>query len=421
MNPDVLVIGAGAAGIGAGRALASMNVPFRLIEAKSRIGGRTHTDTASLGHLWDHGAHWFHSADKNPLRRLAEQLGHRFRAKPLAPAHKTFLGGKWLGEEVRRNYAWAMLRRIAEHGRAGNDVPAAAVLDKDHPWNPLARHWVALMYSVDAENVSTADAGNYDDSGLNLAVGDGYGALLVRLAHGLPVDTNTAARSIEVTGSGARIDTERGCIEAKAVVLAVPARIMERGRLVIRPAIPGELAEAFAGIPMGHYEKIALLFDAPVFQEVGVPYADVFDPVGPRTHPLNFELNPFGRPIAIAHIGGSFARDMESAGEAAMIDFAMAALGRAFGSGVRRRFLRGSTTHWTSDSFIGGAYTTARPGCANLRRRFLEPLHDRVFVAGEHASLDAMTTTHGAYLSGIRAAKAAARKAGSMVEMPETA
>jgi monoamine oxidase len=104
---------------------------------------------------------------------------------------------------------------------------------------------------------------------------------------------------------------------------------------------------------------------------------------------------------------------MESAGEAAMIGFTMEALARAFGSGVRRRFLRGSTTHWTSDSFIGGAHTAARPGCANLRRQFLEPLHDRVFVAGEHASLDA-TTTHGAYLSGIRAAAQAAHKSGSL-------
>ena len=77
-NPDVVVIGAGAAGIGAGRALAKAGISFHIIEAKDRIGGRSFTDTTSLGHLWDQGCHWFHSADKNILRKLAEEKGVQY-------------------------------------------------------------------------------------------------------------------------------------------------------------------------------------------------------------------------------------------------------------------------------------------------------------------------------------------------------
>ena len=90
-NPDVVVIGAGAAGIGAGRALKQLGVPFIILEAKDRVGGRAYSDTTSLGHLWDHGCHWFHSADINVLREMADKLGHKYLAKPRRPYANTFM------------------------------------------------------------------------------------------------------------------------------------------------------------------------------------------------------------------------------------------------------------------------------------------------------------------------------------------
>jgi monoamine oxidase len=75
-EPEVVIVGAGAAGIGAGLALSRLGVPFVILEAKDRVGGRAHTDGTSLGHLWDRGCHWFHSADRNPLRAIADRLGH---------------------------------------------------------------------------------------------------------------------------------------------------------------------------------------------------------------------------------------------------------------------------------------------------------------------------------------------------------
>ena len=92
-NPDVVVIGAGAAGIGAGRALAKAGISFHIIEAKDRIGGRSFSDSTSLGHLWDQGCHWFHSADKNILRKLAEEIGHKFLSKQRTAVMTTFMNG----------------------------------------------------------------------------------------------------------------------------------------------------------------------------------------------------------------------------------------------------------------------------------------------------------------------------------------
>jgi monoamine oxidase len=402
-NPDVIIIGAGAAGVGAARALAEARVPFHVIEAKRRIGGRAYSDVTSLGHLWDHGCHWFHSADKNILRRLAEDIGHKFRERPRAGAMKSFMDRQWQADSVREDYVFATLRKIAAYGREGQDVAAAALIDREHPWYPMAHHWLTLMYSAEPEDISTRDAGNYDDTGINLPVEDGYGALITRLAAGLPITTGVVAHKITARGSGVVVETDQGTIAAKAAIVAVPARMLETGRLLLSD-MPAGIAQAFADVPMGYYEKIAIAFDRPVFDDFGASYADVFDPVAPTTHPLNFEIQPFGRPIAVGHVAGQFARDMEREGEMAMIDFAISTLARAFGADIRKGIVKATTTHWSSDPFINGAYSCAKPGRGEARRLFAEPIAERIFLAGEHVHMSFQATAHGAFETGCIAA-----------------
>ncbi|MFZ5671898.1 MAG: flavin monoamine oxidase family protein [Pseudomonadota bacterium] len=410
-NPDIVIIGAGAAGIGAGRALAKAGIPFLIIEAKDRIGGRAFSEATSLGHLWDHGCHWFHSADKNVLRGLAEEIGHKFLKKPRDGVMKSFMNGQWTSDPLRQDFVWDILGKVAEAGRRGLDVPAASLLDPAHPWNPMARHWLSLMFSAEPEDISTRDAGSYDDTGLNLAVEDGYGALVAKLADGLPIATAVAARSVTARGQGVAVETDKGTITAKAAIVAVPARMLETGKLIIAD-MPDDIAQALRNVPMGYYEKIAIAFDGKVFEGFDVPYADIFDPVAPTTHPLNFELHPFGRPIAVTHIAGHFARDMERDGEPGMIDFALSALVKAFGSDLRRRVKKATATHWSSDVFINGAYSCARPGHGLARRAFANPIAERIFLAGEHVHASFYATAHGAFETGIAAAAKASTAAG---------
>lgn len=410
-NPDIVVIGAGAAGIGAGRALAKAGIPFLIIEAKDRIGGRAFSEATSLGHLWDHGCHWFHSADKNVLRGLAEEIGHKFLTKPRDGVMKSFMNGEWKADPVRVDYVWNILGEVAEAGQKGKDVAAASLLDPKHPWYPMARHWLSLMYSAEPEDISTRDAGSYDDTGVNLAVEDGYGALVARLAEGLPIATRVAARKVTARGQSVVVETDQGTITAKAAIVAAPARMLETGKLSIAD-MPDDIARAFEHVPMGYYEKIAFAFDGKVFEGFDVPYADIFDPVAPSTHPLNFELHPFGRPIAVTHIGGRFARDMEREGEAGMIDFALSALVRAFGSDLRKRVKKATTTHWSSDIFINGAYSCAKPGHGLARRVFANPIAERIFLAGEHVHPTFFATAHGAFETGLSAAAKALTAAG---------
>ena len=415
-NPDVVIVGAGAAGIGTGLALTRLGVSHLIFEAKQRVGGRAHSDTSSLGHLWDHGAHWLHSGDVNVMRFMAEKLKHKFHpGNPETTSFRSFIGGQWKVSQFATDYVWNKLEDIAQAGRKGSDVAAESILDRGHAMYPLLRHWCQLIYSKDPAELSTGDAGNYSDSHVNLPVEDGYGALVARLSRGLPVRLGVTVKAIEVTGEGVRVETSSGAVTAKACILAVPSRIMERQRIVIKPGLPAAVQQAFADVTMGYGEKVAMSFDRKVFEGFEIPFADVFDPVAPDTRPLNFELHPFGRPIAVAHVGGSVARELAEAGAPAMKGFAIDTLVKAFGSDIRQRIVATATTGWTMDEHIGGAYSGAAPGKAESRKVFAEPVHDRIFLAGEHVHRHYMATVHGAYETGLDAAHKAATAAGFSV------
>lgn len=411
-NPDIVIVGAGAAGIGAGLALKRLGVSHLILEAKHRVGGRAYSDTSSIGHLWDHGCHWFHSADKNVLRFMAEKIGHEFRELPHAGNMQALMNGEWTGVPVEKYFVWELLAKISEAGRSGIDVAADEFLDRGHAWYPLIRHWCQMMYSMDPENISTGDAGNYSDSGVNLPVKAGYGALVEKISRQLPIRLGVEVTAVEVLPKVVRVETPSGKIEAKACIIAVPARSFENGRIRFTPHLPKRLSQAFQDVPMGWFEKVAFAFDRPVFENHENPFADIFDPVAGDTRPLNFELHPFGRPIAIVHATGSVGRELLEEGEEAMKAFALENLEKAFGHGIGKRIVASAASSWGSDPFIGGAYSCAKPGRAKARAVFSEPIHERVFLAGEHVHQHYMATARGAYETGLDAAHRARNSGG---------
>jgi monoamine oxidase len=408
-NPDVIVVGAGAAGVGAGLALARLDVPHIILESSQRVGGRAYSDVSSIGHLWDQGCHWFHSADVNVLRFLAEKIGHKFPPSESSGLAQLFSGGKWHRTPIEDYFIWDVMAKIAG---AGGDVAVAGLLNPAEELYPLIRHWCQLIYSRDPEEISTGDAGNYSDSGVNLPVEAGYGCLIERMAEKLPVRRNAQVLEIRVGPTNVTVVTTQGSVAAKACVVAVPARVLERGAIFFDPGLPDTVVQAVNDVPMGWYEKVAIAFDGAVFEGFDSSFMDFCDPVGLEAKPVTFEIQPFGRPIAVAHFGGSVARELAALGDASMVDFAVEALVGAFGSGIRRRIVATAATQWSRNSSIGGAYSCAKPGKAHARQAFAAPIHDRVFLAGEHVHQRYMATCHGAYETGLSAGARAAAAAG---------
>lgn len=422
---DVVIVGAGAAGVGASMLLERAGVPHVTLEAQGRPGGRAFTDQIN-GVAFDAGCHWFHSADRNPLRAIADKLGHGYRKPHEWPARPAFIDGRWVDPDERDRFdehIWSTFDIMAQAGATPPDRPASAVVDLSAPWGRNRRHWIELMTSVSPDGVSVADYAAYDDTGVNLAVRDGYGALVARLAKDLRIHLSCPVERIETAPNGVRLSGPFGVIEAKVAIVTVPVAVLASGAIAFAPALDASLLAALDGVPMGHYEKAVIAFDRlcldiPDGDEL--PYCSILSPANPSDRPINVQVHPFGRPIAISDLAGDTVREvLAEGGPDGFTAFIVDRLAEAFGGAIRRRVTGATATGWTANPFIRGAYSCARPGRAGERARLVEgTVTERVLLAGEASSANAMSTAHGAFLSGVAQARRAARLTGGAVVDP---
>src|ERR1017187_3936762 len=134
---DVAVIGAGAAGVAAGRRLQSAKSNFIVLEARSRVGGRAWTAAAS-GFPLDLGCGWLHSAERNPWLQIAEIQGCSIDKTPPPWARASHQIG--MSDSDRTAFADALQKfrtRVESRGEANPDQPASTLLDPHSAWNNL--------------------------------------------------------------------------------------------------------------------------------------------------------------------------------------------------------------------------------------------------------------------------------------------
>lgn len=402
---DIAIIGAGAAGLAAARTACDAGLRVIVLEAKNRLGGRAYTDTVSLGIPFDHGCHWMHSASRNPFVPIAERLGFTILRYPRH--RRIVLGDRWATEgevEDWTDYTERQFLAIENAGRAARDVSAAEVVDSTSRWYGMFRAWCAMMTSVDLEHVSTLDHARYIDTRENWPLREGYGALLVRYAAGLPVMLETPAERVDWHGPAVRIETRRGTVEASAVILTVSTSVLAAGRPRFEPPLPAWKRDAIDALPLGAANKVAFRFDGDVFGPPNGHYA-MF--AAPTAATMSFQIRTIGPDTAVGYVGGRACIELEQAGPAACTDFALGQLKGAFGSSIERRVVASVCTAWHGDPDIRGGYSAARPGYAHRRADLALPVEDRLFFAGEAASTEFYSTAHGAYLTGVAAAERA--------------
>ncbi|MEO9875088.1 MAG: NAD(P)/FAD-dependent oxidoreductase [Anderseniella sp.] len=400
-QPDIVIVGAGAAGVGAGMELAKRGVPFVILEASARIGGRAYTDKTSLPYAWDKGCHWMHCADMNPLVAEADRVGAEYLTDARDDWNAVWANGGWADKAGRADTLSAMdaaFAAIDDAGGNGQDVPISDVLPEAGDLAPIVRLWIQLMSSGDPEQVSARGYADYDETDLNWPVKTGYGDLIERLAEGLPVRLGTPVGGIEQRANSVRIETRNGTIEAKAAIVTASTAVLNAGAIEIGAGPARDLLGVMENVPCGFCEKVAIAFDRDMFGHIEHPSVNVLPQDG--SEPINFQFANFGNPMVIGHVAGSVAKELLAEGDAAMVEFAMQRLISVFGSDIKARMVNAATTDWGSNRFVRGGYSFAKPGCAHMRHEMIEADTGNLVFAGEAFSRQWQATAHGAWASG---------------------
>ncbi len=409
---DVVIIGAGAAGIAAARRIAAAKQRFVLIEAADRVGGRCVTDTRIFGVPFDRGAHWIHQPDVNPLLKPAPPAGLDVYPAPRGQSMR--VGPRPARDAELENFLAALVRSqraIADAGRAKTDIAASALPRDLGDWQD-AIEFILGPYGrgKDLDDVSATDLARAAERDTDAFCRQGYGALLARLAAGLPVQLATPVTRV-TWGNGIAVDSAKGRIYARAAIVTASTNALASGRIEFAPALDRRELDALTSLKLGSCDHIALELPG---NPLGLQRDDlVFEKAnGPRTAALL--ANVSGTDLHVVTVAGNFGRDLSAQGEGAMIDFARDWIASIFGTSVNRAIKRSHATRWNDEPFVLGAMSAAAPGSADARKILMEPLGGRLWFAGEAVHDTQWGTVGGAWESGTRAAEAALRRIGAL-------
>jgi monoamine oxidase len=408
---DVIIVGAGAAGIAAARRLAAAGRSFILLEASNRIGGRCVAETASFGVPFDRGAHTIYSPDSNPLTKLASRTG--LDISPAPSAQRIRIGRRNARESELEDYLTATVRAnraMADISRLRGDPSAASAVPKDlGEWQSTVEFALG-PYSSGKElgEVSAIDLGRADSRDTAAICRQGYGALLAKLAEGIPVQLDTAVKFVDVTARGSKVElaTTKGTVSGRFCIITASTNAL-LDRIKFDGDLPKRHQEAFEKLRLGSFDHIALELNG---NPLGLPRDEpVFEKSsGPRTAALIANIG--GTPLSVVDVAGKFGRDLAAQGNKAMVEFAVEWLSGLFGPGVKKALGHSQVTQWAKDPWTQGAFSSASPGGQFARRLLMEPVRGRVYFAGEAVHETAWGTVGGAWDSGTRAADAVSRR-----------
>ena len=412
---DIVVIGAGAAGIAAARRIQAANRTVIVVEADSRLGGRCWTDGGTFDVPFDRGARWLHNPETNPMARLARSAGLDISAAPLG--QKIRIGRRFARAGETEQFLAALVRAnraIDDAARGGKaDVACESALPKDlGDWAGTTEFVLgANAVGKDLGEVSVMDKARAQDRMAAIGCRQGLGALMTKLAAPLPVALSTPARQVIWNNREVSVETPAGRIAARAAIVTVSSNVLAAGNIRFTPE-PKRQLDAAARLSLGSYDRIALVLPG---NPLALAHDEALIEQSNSTRTALLSANVGGSSLCLIDVGGSFGRDLSSQGEAAMVAFAQEWLTKLFGSDPVLTVKKSSVTRWNASPHILGAMSVAAPGGEPSRKILAEPAGN-LFLAGEATHETLWGTVDGAWESGERAAEAALRKIGALGE-----
>ncbi len=407
------------AGLAAARILQDAGKKVAVIEARDRIGGRTHTS-----HLWpelpvDMGASWIHGTKGNPLTALAEELS----LKVTPTTYKRSVTYDASGHEVEFIKAAKRALALVEKARdrvddADQDMSLQAAIEASPQWQKLSdldRRIARLVINTRIEHEYSGDwalmsAWHFDDGkdwgGDEAVVTPGYGPMAQHLAKGLDLRLGEPVLGIDPLARGLEVTTTHGRHRAAYAIVTLPLGVLKSGDIAFGAPLAPTRQRAIDGLGMGLLNKCVLRFDR-VFWPPEVDWIDFLGPRETLWADWTSYLRATGLPLLAAFNAGRTADEVEQWDDRTTTTSAMDALRAMFGTSVPDP-LGSQISRWRQDPFARGAYSFKAVGTRTKDRKHLfgGDWDNRLFFAGEATSRDYPATVHGALLTGQAAARA---------------
>ena len=419
----VLVIGAGAAGLTAARALHEDGIEVTVLEARDRIGGRVWTKDVS-GASIELGAWFFHGVDGSPLADFSDAQDLDYEPYSLLST-----GMVWdettasavgdveavVMETALYQFFGALSDLRTELGASADVRSAVAHWLDQQSWEGLERR--LAEYTIENVMVEVGGSGPSDQTSLEwlfegpvIEGGDhvpqgGFSGIMDALAAGLTIELEQVINTVRVVEDGVELTAASGVTwSGSHVIVTVPLGVLKSGAISFDPPLPQEKLEAMEHLDMGNVERVVLRFEERWWTPGDLLFvSEALD--GRFPFVVDFTADT-GVPTLVAFYGGRFSRSIQGSwSDEAIVADLISLLEDAYGE-TAAPLLSNEVTHWSTDPFSLGSYAYIPVGASSADLdRMGEPADERVLFAGEATAFEHHQTVHGAMLTGLREAR----------------
>ena len=387
---QVIVVGAGVAGLVAARRLVDRGLDVLVLEARDRVGGRLWSYLMPNGETVELGGEWI-STTQTAVIGLAHELGLDLTDTGMDFISRDPVGGPTIAVEEHERLARLLADRMKEMGPARlSSISAEEVLDglvETGLALSILRSRLQGTAGAPLEAIAAAEIGEefgIGDDGSYVRIDGGNDRLATALTPGLDLRLGLEAISIRQTAHDVTVETAGGAFIASAVVLATPLGVLKRLRF--EPRLPDEVVHVLASLNMGVGIKVAMATSEPppMFrrQDTDIP-AWYWTGLGPSGLVRRAVTGFAGSEAGVAPLRTNVMFRLARAAPEATFD----------GAPV--------VADWGSDPLAGGCYSLIGPGQRATLEVLTRPV-GRVFFAGEH--VNGSGTIDGAIRSGDFAA-----------------
>lgn len=392
-DTDVIIIGAGYAGISAARQLKALGIRAVILEARDRVGGRAFTDTQSLGRKFDKGPYWLHHKATNPMVPIAKAAGIGLTESAytnMAVFDDGAISQAMTLEKFIQAGEAAERKMLSPFARL-KDRPLGSIV----PGTDLGQKYIRNVFAVEmGDNPDLVSLQGYYnlEAGEDLIPATGMGGLIISLSDGLDIRLNCPVSHVAwKEAHGVTAQGPFGRLTARKIIVTVSTGVLAKGAMRFDPALPLATQEAISNLPMGAFEKVGMMLNQPMPDLPEYALVNKYVEQG-KYHGL---LVTPDKQLVTAMLPSPLSRELYAEGLPALHAFALELFKNVVGNKINVAMIANSD--WHRDPFAMGSYAFQTVGHAAARKGYSQPIEDRLFLTGEAADDPLALTVGGAW------------------------